>query len=172
MYNNESFIDYVSEEYPNFDVYYTDGSKVRGNVLIVGCSIYFPAQGIGSTYRLHLEHSVIYSELFAIDKALETIQQCDSQDFIIFSDLESALQLIASNPKTYVVIVTTMKIKLNYVNQDRNVLLHWVKVHRGIKGNEIADKLAKMAVNNRSVYSPLTREELVMFTRETRKLLE
>ena len=97
MYNNESFLDYVHGEYSNFDVCFTDGSKVRGSLPVVGSSIYFPAQGLGSTYRLHPGHSVIFSELFAIEKALDTIKQCASQNFLIFSDSESALQLIVKS---------------------------------------------------------------------------
>ena len=159
---NEVFLKYVNEKYPKFHMCFTDGSKVRGSASAVGSAIYFPKQRKGSSFRLHPNHSVIFSELFAIGKALDIIEQISIKNFVIFTDSASALQLIAGSSNSYHTIVSSIKMKLCKVNQNGKVLLHWVKGHVEIKGNNIADKLAKMAVkNDKSVYSPLTKEEMI-----------
>ena len=98
--------------------------------------------------------------MYAIEKTLQIIEQYNTLNFVIFSDSESALQLVASTPATYQNIVNNIKYKLHNINLNRHVLIHWVKGHANIVGSEAADKLAKMAVNNdRSVYCLLVKEE-------------
>ena len=45
------------------------------------------------------------------------------------------------------------------LNKERQVVLHWLRAHVDIRGNEIADKLAKKALNSdRLIYSRLSKE--------------
>ena len=86
-----------------------DGSKMKGDNPVVESAIYFPHGKIGYIYRLHPEHSVIFSELFTIKQALQYIDQYTNECYMVFSDSKSALQLISSDPDTYVSVVTEIK---------------------------------------------------------------
>ena len=159
VYNNQTFLNYIDAEYRHFKSCFTDGSKIKGDNPVVGSAIYFPHGRVGCTYRLHPSESVIFSELFAVKLALEFIEQHTKESHVIFTDSKSALQLIASCPKTYVNVVTEIKKILGRLNRQRQVVLHWIRGHTQIMGNEIADKLAKKAVtNDRSVYHRLLKE--------------
>ena len=60
--------------------------------------------------------------------------------------------------------VDNIKNQLYELNQNRQVIVHWVTGHCGIKINEIVDRLAKKATSNdRSVLYHLTREEMFAY---------
>ena len=165
--NNQAFLDYVNIEFSDFNICFTDGSKGRGDHEGVGSAIYFPKLGVGCTYRLHPKHSVIFSELFAIRQALLYIEQNTYDSYVIFSDSKSSLQLVASDSVKYASIVGEIKGLLMRINVTRKVILHWVRGHSNITGNEIVDKLAKKAQeNNRSVNSYILPEEIFVWIRE------
>ena len=86
----------------------------------------------------------IAAELFAIKLALLwVISNCDA-NITIFSDSYSSLQAIASGksisrPNLLIEVtglITTYRKKVNFV---------WFPSHVGIKGNELADRLANAA---------------------------
>ena len=78
----------------------------------------------------------------------------------MFSDSQAALQLIATNPNVYITLAGEVKDLLCELNQNGEVILHWVRGHNNIEGNEIVDKAVKWSCNNdRSVNSYLTNEE-------------
>ena len=129
--------------------------------------MYFPKLRVGCSYRLHPKHSVMFSELFAIKQALLYIEQNTCDNYIIFSDSKSSLQLVASKVGKYENIVMQIKNILMRVNESRQVILHWVRGHANIGGNEVVDKLAKKAKeNNRSVNSCLMSEEILSCLKE------
>ena len=161
IFDNTTFIDYLTTEYTGYSSCYTDGSKTDDHLKRVGCGVYFPVLELGLTYRLNPDHSVIYSELYAIRQALFFIKEYTVENYIVLSDSLSALHLINTNQKTYVDLVDEIKILLYDLNIYRVVIVHWVRGHVEIRGNEVADKLAKkVAENDRSVIAKLTREEM------------
>ena len=66
---NQTFLEYLSIEFPNFKYCYTDGSKNNGADAVIGSAMFFSHLKLGWAYRLHPGHSVIFSEAFAIRKA-------------------------------------------------------------------------------------------------------
>ena len=143
VYNNATFVDHFRTMFDKYEYCFTDGSKGINNESYVGCATYFPCNKQVHSYRLHPDHSVVFSELFAIRQALEHIEGNTECNYLVFSDSQAALQLIVSNSISYISIVGQIKRLLCNLNQGRKVLLHWVRGHCNIQGNEIADKAAK-----------------------------
>ena len=140
---------------------YTDGSKTR-NPNSTSCALYVEDLKYSECWKLRPAHSIISAELYGILQALIFLQNNYSPFVIIFTDSLSGLQLLLTpQPKTYVNIVNQIKIKLLELNDSGTVILHWVKGHCGVRGNEIADRAAdKGHKNNRSELYPLTKEEI------------
>ena len=163
--NNEEFSEYLDNKFRNFYKIYTDGSKVQDETTnSVGCGIYDPQKKTITCMKIRSEHSVISSELYAIWSALNDLKEVVAvQNYVLFTDSRSALQLIAShNPKTYIDIVHKIQIFLLKYNANSQFYLHWIRSHVGITGNEIADRAANKAhQNNRTELYHLSESELI-----------
>lgn len=156
---NPLFQKYVSTNYLTYNQIYCDGSQLQ-NPLSTASGMFVSVAKQATCWRLNPHHSVIAAELFAIWKSLQYVALHKTQDFIIFSDSRSALQLLQAPSTTYIAIVDKIVRLLLYVNCTRTVVVHWVRAHVGIVGNEIADKTAKLGHSaNVSALYKLSREE-------------
>ena len=101
------------------------------------------------------------SEMYAIYQALLLIKTSNETNVIVFTDSLTSLQIIsAKNPNTYKEVSYKIQLLLQELNLSKTVLLHWVRAHKGIIGNEIADFAAKKAhTNNRSENTKLSLPE-------------
>ena len=135
VYNNATFVDHFRIMFDKYEYCFMYRHKGINNEPYVGCATYFPYNKQVHHYRLHSDHSVVFSELFAIRQALEHIEGNTGCNYLVFSDSQAVLQLIASNSISYVSIVGQIKRLLRNLNQGEKVLLHWVRVHRNIQGN-------------------------------------
>ena len=157
--NNALFQDYVSNKYGNFVRVYTDGSKDMGKES-TAAGMYVENSRVAISWLMNGRHSVIGAELFGIYNGLKYIKENNPEkDSIIFTDSKSAMEIIINKCNSYISIADKIRLLIMQMNMDRQVKLHWIKAHIGIKGNEVADKVAKMGhgINNSSVY-PLAKE--------------
>lgn len=123
--------------------FYTDGS-VQNN--LVGCAVFFK----NGTTRCSLppEFSILSAELYAIYLAMDLIKanQETTSSFLIVTDSLSAVASIQNyqSPSLHPIgkdILTLAASMPNYI-----ITLAWFPGHKGIKGNDIADKAAKEAL--------------------------
>lgn len=159
--DTNKFEEQIKQEFPNYHFIYTDGSKQETPENSVASGFYDVQAGIANSWKLHPGHTVIAAELFAIDKALEHIDNQSHTNWVVFTDSLSSLELLSNDAKSYRDITDDIKQKLKDLQTTKCVLLHWVKSHAGVHGNEIADRVANLGHSlNKSVYYPLHKEEI------------
>jgi ribonuclease HI len=129
---------------------YTDGSKTKDGV---GSAFFIPEFNICRKYTLPNYCSVFVSELMAILKVLQWIEDVMPNRAVILSDSLSALNAIeditGSSREDLVYDIVTTLTNLNYRGID--IQLAWVPAHSGIPGNERVDMLAKEAADGKGL---------------------
>lgn len=153
--------------------YYTDGSQyTEQNEILTGAAyIRLEEEIIPTAYMIKLDqlNSVFQAEVIAIQQALLDIRKRGqaNKSVIIYSDSLSALTSITAPAR-----------KTGLANEARNTLdelllegydirLAHVRAHVGIRGNEIADALAKEAAKNGDMMiAPLSKRVLATLIRE------
>jgi ribonuclease HI len=136
----EEFNVFLSGEMDSTHIY-TDGSKDHTGTACAAVS-----NGRLLLCRLPSEASIFTAEARAIILALKIVQSTNDTKFFIFSDSLSCLQAIKQpcwkNPIILDIIETTHSLLV----AGKEVILCWVPSHVGIKGNEVADRDAKVAL--------------------------
>jgi ribonuclease HI len=128
---------------------YTDGSKKDD---IVSYSVYIPSFDIKEAARITNKISVFSSELFAIFSALFWVYQNNIKQSVIYTDSLSSLKSIGSlDHKTNHIVKNIITLLGHIFDKKYRVSLVWVPAHVGIDGNEVADSLAKMALQSPDV---------------------
>lgn len=128
---------------------YTDGSKCSegvgsGVVTIIGRRDH----GLGR--RLHNTASVYSAELYAIQLALQSLKFRRNVVCAIYTDSRSSLQAISNSSRNgFVREILEIVVELHH--KGVRVIFCWIPGHAGIKGNELADKEAKLAVGQNIV---------------------
>jgi len=132
---------------------YTDGSKTEKGVGS-GIAIYSYEQNIRSLqYKLHTKCTKNQAEQLAILKALEFIDNTQNTDkkATIYTDSRTTIDML-QNGKIHTNIIEDIRRQWYKMKKEGwQLALHWVKAHMGIRGNEIADTLAKNAATSRTI---------------------
>ena len=126
---------------------YTDGSKANERS---ASAVYSPVAN--HSFRVADNSTPFTAEIEAIQSALMDCDKTRShKKFVIFSDSLSFLQTIAiqdtKNPLALQVLDLIQKILSPNNKREKWLEFCWIPSHKGIKGNEVADKMAKEALN-------------------------
>ena len=146
------FLQIDSHKYPHHTKIFTDASK-DPRIPSTAAAVYLPANRSCTSWRLPANCEITFAELFAILKACEYAIANKVTKTIIYSDSKSSIQLLLSNqPKCYreLVMLTHHRI-IHLLTSSVSFHIQWVPSHCGIKGNEIADKAAKLALKQNQV---------------------
>ncbi|XP_054724353.1 uncharacterized protein LOC129234384 [Uloborus diversus] len=123
---------------------YTDGSKTMTGVGSAFVSFSGNTITSSSSVRLREGNSVFQAELLAIKNAIAYTQSLPQYPFQIFSDsLSSILALKNSFSKNQLV----QTIQKQVLSSTKNFNIFWVKGHSNNRGNDEADRLAKLAAD-------------------------
>jgi ribonuclease HI len=143
-------IDDIILKYDGKKIIYTDGSVKDGKA---GIAIYFQDDESIYQYRLTDGTPINSAELVAIKKALELSIDSNQSSIAIFTDSLSAINKLSEiNDKSGSDQMNEIHILVRrFQEQNRTIDLVWIPSHRGIHGNEVADKNAKDALNHPQV---------------------
>ena len=140
---------------PGDIVIYTDGSY-DPNTNRAGCGILiqYNERTIEKSLRVNNHASSLQTELLAIYFALDLVQgQSKHTNTVLMTDSLAAMQTIQSPRVTdNTQIVHSIK---DLLAECYNVTFIWVPSHCGIRGNEVADKLAKTSLEQKIRFTDL-----------------
>ena len=131
---------------------YTDGSKRDERT---ACGFYVPSLKYTSEMRLPDGMSVFMAEMIAILESLQFILLKPPIGCTIFSDSLSAIQAIETGTDTGQIFQEIKYCLYQLWCIGVPVVLCWIPSHVDIRGNEIADGLAKEALLHESVDYPI-----------------
>ncbi|XP_018360563.1 PREDICTED: uncharacterized protein LOC108759566 [Trachymyrmex cornetzi] len=129
--------------------FYTDGSRISEDGC-AGAATFSPELGGCFKYKLTTSASVFTAEAWAILQTLVIALDAGSTRVIIFSDSRSVLEAISSariisgNYIIHRIKQTLLKLE----SEGIDCQLYWIPAHKGIPGNEVADRAAKEACSS------------------------
>jgi ribonuclease HI len=138
----------ITSDYPE-NIFYTDGSMIDD---VAGFAVHNRNYETG--HQLAKPSSVFSAEFSAISLALEHIQICPRGRYLILSDSLSSLIAMSSRRitcKTHPWVYESKQIYWDHQQLNYDVKLMWIPYHVGSSGNEVADGLAKKAVESGTV---------------------
>ena len=140
------FKDYTQKKYPNYEIVYTDGSKIDK---LAGASFYH--NDCQEAYRLVPDTSSYIAEVTALYKAVEHLKKHNGGKYLLATDSLSCVQRLSSatvsdrDPEIFLMLRKTAR-KFHTIGFD--LVFLWCPAHRGIPGNDKADELAKWGTQN------------------------
>ncbi|XP_056645836.1 uncharacterized protein LOC130451060 [Diorhabda sublineata] len=134
---------------------FTDGSV---NDKRTGAGVYFEVLGIKESLRLRNGCNIMQAKLRAIERTGELIRCRDEtmRDITIYMDSQATLRSLSSTAVRSRSVVSCHE-TLSWIC-DQKVRLCWIPGHSNVKGNQMADKLAKLGTTrsgNETVGLPL-----------------
>ncbi|CAH2088263.1 unnamed protein product [Euphydryas editha] len=158
--NNSEMLQFL-EENTMYYVIYTDGSKASN---YVHAALYDPQAKFSSSFILHEPCSIFTAEAYAVYQALMRIREINNiKYFLIISDslsLITALSTLTVKYKSNYILYFIKQIIYQYHNKNIQIFFLWVPSHKGISGNEMADKTAYEGVNavdvRNTMYVPMS----------------
>jgi len=133
----------VCDELSDYHHIYTDGSKINNGVAAAAMS----REEVRSLW-IPDKASIFTTELVALNLALDIVWHSRHKKFVIFSNSLSCLLAIQNLQVESGYVMKFLKNYTALVNTGKTILLCWVPGHVGIRGNEQADDMAKMALHS------------------------
>lgn len=141
------------KKYSGWDLIFTDGSK---SVDGIGAALYHFNSGFRKCFKIINQVSVMSAELVAISEALTFVLSKNFDTCVVLSDCKSALQHIISCVFAHRSGVSVAYDVVRKIAECRtkgiNLKLQWVPSHIGLRGNDVADELARQAAINGLAY--------------------
>ena len=149
---------------------YTDGSKSEkgtgaGVVVFRKCNNMF----VHDQYKikLHKLASAFTAELVALEAAVNSLKHVENTSCTIYSDSKSALQSILKYDSKNPIVQNIHILLLNITGNNTIIKFCWVPAHCGIRGNELADKVAKNATKfSKNCTNPILYSDIKTFLKE------
>lgn len=152
----------IINETPQSIPIFTDGSKTAE-----GTGAAFIAGTISHLLPLPKLATIYTAELFAIEKALQTVKHSNNH-IIICTDSLSSLQSLKKLYTTNHLVNSIRTSIFTMKNNDVDVQFLWVPSHSGIVGNEKADTAAKSAATRNENFNHLyILEDIICFAKRT-----
>lgn len=150
--DNKDFLNFLSQ-YGNAYRIYTDGSKGEN---YCRSAIYDPQTGYSRSFTIHNVCSIFTAEAYAIFEALKLLKTNNPslKRILILTDSLSVIQAIQNlkfNYKTNYLLYAIKSLIISLEDSDTHISLMWIPSHKGITGNEIADKVAYEGRNSLDV---------------------
>ena len=144
---NQTVNELVDVKYAGYMLIFTDGSKTCDNT---GAAIVIPSRNLSISYKLHQSMSILTAELYGIERAIIWAGNNCRGNCLVLTDSLNALFLIGNrHPESHKDLVYNIQNRLITKEEEGLVIrLQWVPAHRGIAGNEQADKAAKQSKDN------------------------
>lgn len=135
---------------------YTDGSTLKGNK---GCAVIWNDREL--LFKLLDAFTIFSNEVFALNKAIDTIIENKLAKSVIFTDSKSTLEALKDRLNKNTRFHNLLRKIQMIANQGNDIVLGWIPSHQGLAGNERADKAAKKATSEGSDHStePITIDE-------------
>ena len=149
--NQKILTDFIHFNLPSYKAFFTDASKKyfpQEDKYRVGVAIVDIQTLQYKSFHLATDSSILEAEAFGIFRALQEILLNQDKEAAVFTDSKAVIDRLGSpkfSHKEYSIILD-IKLKLDLLKK-KGFKIHiiWVPGHRGIKGLEVADALAKEA---------------------------
>ena len=142
----QAYLSHSHGHYAHHTHIYTDGSKTTSRAC---CGMYVLQSGNKTSIGLNKYFSVLTAELYGIVTALYWIFSTKSRTSVIITDSLSTLQAIQNvSWKKNPLLNKACLLYSNLTSAEFTINMLWVPSHKGIVGNEIADRLAKLSTTD------------------------
>ncbi|XP_072378011.1 ribonuclease H1-like [Diabrotica undecimpunctata] len=132
----------IKNKYSSCQLVYTDASKTP-EFKTVGSAIVTEDSVL--KFPLPKDYSIYSAELFAISKAVQQTLNRPEDVTVIFTDSLNAIQGIQKIYQNHPILEQIKKDLVTLQNNHKQLYIVWIPSHVGIRGNEIADQMAKEA---------------------------